>query len=70
MSAYRDLEAVISNELDQCDRAILHGNTEKALRELREAVNKLDDIARKMRTEPYHPQDHSRVLGGGAVCSI
>ncbi len=70
MSAYRDLEAVINNELDQCDRAILHGNTEKALRDLREAVNKLNDIARKMRTEPYHPEDHSRALGGSAICSV
>ncbi len=52
MSVYRDLEAVIDNELDQCDRAILHGNTEKALRESREAVNKLDDTARKLRTAP------------------
>ncbi len=70
MSVYHDLEAVISNELDQCDRAILHRNTEKALWELREAVNKLNDIARKMRPEPYHPEDHSRALGGGAECSI
>ncbi len=70
MTAYVDLEAVISNELDQCDRAILHGNTEKALRDLREAVNKLNDIARKMRTDWSHPEDHSRALGAGAICSI
>ncbi len=70
MSVYRDLEAVIGNELDQCDRAILHGNTEKALRELREAVNKLDDIARKLRTEPYHPEDHSRALGAGDMLHL
>ncbi len=70
MTAYGDLEAVISNELDQCDRAIVHGNTEKALRDLREAVNKLNDIARKMRPDGNHPEDHSRALGGGAICSI
>jgi hypothetical protein len=48
MSIHSDLQCIIEGELDQCERALKNGNTEKALRELDYAMRKLKEIASKM----------------------
>ncbi|MCW5692933.1 MAG: hypothetical protein KIT48_11270 [Pseudolabrys sp.] len=48
MTIRNDLEAVIRGELDDCERALKREDPEKALRELRDAIDKLTEIARKV----------------------
>lgn len=49
MSIHSDLEKVIRNELDDCERALKQGDITKALRELDYAVRKLKEIESKVR---------------------
>ncbi len=49
MSVHDDLERIIRNELDDCERALKNGDVDRGLRELDDAVRKLKDIERRVR---------------------
>lgn len=47
--AANEILKVIRGELDDCQRAIKHGNVPKALNELEDAIRKLREIAAELR---------------------
>ena len=49
MRVHGDLEGVIRSELDDCEPDLKRDDVEKALRELDDAINKFQDIVRRVR---------------------